>query len=154
MIRSLRRRHATMIVGIALIVPILAVLALAARPVPPIMAAAAATPSTGNWTALGPRGGVHAFVESESGREWLHLVRDEEFVSPDVLVYWSPEPPATDEPFPSGAVLLGALGDPGAHTFNLPARDVGGVLLLYSLAHQSVVAATPLNQIRRLDHDR
>lgn len=154
MIRSLRRRHAKLILGIAAIVPIVVLLALAARPTPPIMASSAPRPAVGSWTALGPNDGLHALVESVGTQEWLHLARDEKLVAPDVLVYWSPEAPVDKEPFPSSAVLLGALGDTGAQTFDLPASDVSGVLLLYSLAHQSTIATTPMTRIRRLDHER
>ena len=118
------------------------------------MAAATPPPSIESWTVLGPNDSLHALIESEGGQEWLHLARDEGFVAPDVLVYWSPEGMGDDEPFPSSAVLLGALGDLGAQSFNLPARDVSGVLLLYSLAHQSIVTSAPVTQIRRLDHAR
>ena len=154
MIRSLRRRHARIVLCVAAIVPLVVLWALVARPTPPIMALAAPPPATESWTALGPNDSLRALIESDGAQEWLHLARDETLVAPDVLVYWSPEAPARDERFPSSAVLLGALGDPGAQTFNLPVRDVNGVLFLYSLAHQSSIATTPLAQIRRLDHER
>jgi hypothetical protein len=150
-IRELRRRHTSLIVGVALTVPLLVVLALTMRPTPPVMAAAGSAPSTDSWTALGPKNGVRALVESQGGREWLHLVRDDSFVEPDVLVYWSPESFPDDEPMPPSTVLLGALGDPGAHTFNLPAREVSGILMLYSLPHRTTVGAMPVGQIRRLE---
>ena len=154
MIRSLRRRHAGLVLGVAVIVPSVVLLALAARPSPPIMASLASPPATGSWTIVDSDGGLRALIEASGGREWLHLARDTTLVAPDVLVYWSPEPASGDEPFPPGAVLLGALGDPGTHTFNLPAREVSGVMLLYSLAHRSSVASLPLDRIRRFDRER
>lgn len=154
MIARLRRRHASLIGSVTIVVPVLVVLALALRPEAPIMVTAGTVPATDEWTPLDPGESLHALLESEGNREWLHLVREGAFVAPDVLVYWSSERIAADEPFPVSAVLLGALEGVGAQTLNLPARDVSGVLTLYSLGHQAIVATTPVSSIRRLDRDR
>lgn len=154
MIRSLRRRHGVLILGVAAVVPVLVIAALAVRPTAPIMPAISGPPATDSWTTLDSDRGLHALIESEGSREWLHLVRSPSLVTPDALVYWSPTAPSRDEPFPADAVLLGELGDTGRHVFDLPIRDVPGLLVVYSLAHQSAVTATPFTQIRRLDRKR
>jgi len=62
------------------------------------------------------------------------------FVKPDLLVYWSGSPPITDK-LPSDAILLGAFT---ASALPLPAdaanRD--GLLILFSLADQEIIAAS------------
>jgi hypothetical protein len=65
--------------------------------------------------------------------------------APDVLVYWSGLS-AADSNLPSGARLLGTF-EP-ARAIVLP-RDLqpGGNLILYSLAHQSVVDSAPLESL-------
>ena len=144
-----------MLIGaVTIVIPLLAVLALAWRPTLPIMTATGPALMTDRWTSIEESGRVRALVESEVGREWLHLARDERFVAPDVLVYWSSERIDPDGPFPTNAVLLGALGGPGVQTLNLPARDVSGVLTLYSLGHGAILGSTPLSGVRRLGSER
>ena len=154
MIRRLRQRHASVLFALAVVVPVIFVAALAVRPELPVMPSASPPLQTESWTALDPGGSLRGLIEVRGHNEWLHLVRDERLVAPDALVYWSSEVPGDDAPFPPAAVLLGALGDTGSHTYALPARDVTGNLLVYSLAHRSVIAAAPLAQIQRTGTNR
>jgi len=61
---------------------------------------------------------------------------------PSALVYWCASEPIDGE-LPSDAVLLGALGERERH-FRLPARDVRGEIVVFSLALGEIVAVLPL----------
>lgn len=153
MIRALRQRHARIIGILAVVVPLLFLMALAARPNWPTQQVSGTAPSSGGWTAFGSEDSVRALIESKGVRDWLHLARDETLARPDVLVYWAEEAPAKDAPFPIDAVLLGPLGDTGTVTFDLPARSTAGTLLLYSLGHREIVAMQPISAVRHITHD-
>jgi hypothetical protein len=140
-----------MIVGVAAVVPLVTVLALFGRPLPPILPTSAPAPDTDAWTALDPDERVHALIETDGSQEWLHLMRDGALAAPDILVYWAHVGPAERTSLPDDATLLGALGDTGRHSFDLPLRDTPGTLLLYSLGHRAVLTATPVGRIARLD---
>ena len=154
MIRSLRRRHGAILLGLAAVVPLLAVVALLARPTLPIGPAPIPAPTTDEWTALLSEGRVRALIESDGGREWLHLKRNPALIAPDVLVYWTSAIPRQRGGPGDDAVLLGPLGDAGTHTYDLPLRETPGVVLLYSLGHATVVGSTPVGSIARLDRGR
>ena len=147
MIRALRERHERNLLALAVALPLLFLAALMVRPTWPTQQSPGPPPSIDAWTEVGPGSGARALIERQSTREWLHLARTEALVAPDVLVYWAERAPDLDAPLPDDAVLLGALGDVGTTTFDLPARGVNGALLLYSLGHSSLVATVPMSSI-------
>ncbi len=63
---------------------------------------------------------------------------------PDVLVYWSPQLSGTDS-LPTDALLLGALEN--SRPMHLRDGNPKGFLILYSLAHHSIVDAAPLESV-------
>jgi len=150
LIHALRVRHGRIFVGLAVALPVLFIAALAVRPSWPTQESSGPAPSTETWTVIGNLRGARAMIEKQSTREWLHLARTDHLVAPDVLVYWAEEAPDLDSPLPSDAVLLGAFGDVGTSTFDLPARSIGGTLILYSLGHRSLLAVQPMDTIKRI----
>ena len=154
MIHSLRERHQRTFLGLAVALPLLFIAALAVRPDWPTQESPGPAPAIEAWTVIGALGGARALIEHQSTREWLHLARTDALVAPDVLVYWTEEAPGFEEPLPRDAVLLGALGDVGTSTFDLPARGVGGALVLYSLGHRRVLAVQPMGTIKRTGEGR
>jgi hypothetical protein len=154
LIRALRQRHQRIFLGLAVALPLLFIAALAVRPSWPTQPSPGPAPSTEDWTAIGGLEGGRALIEQQGTQEWLHLVRTDALVAPDVLVYWTDEAPDLDSPLPDDAVLLGALGDVGSSTFDLPARSVSGALVLYSLGHRNLVAVQPMSAIKRIGGGR
>jgi hypothetical protein len=63
---------------------------------------------------------------------------------PDVLVYWAPQLPGSDS-LPTNAVLLGVLEN--SRPLHLRDSNPKGFLILYSLAHHSIVDAAPLESV-------
>ena len=147
MIRALRGHHERIFLALAVALPLLLLAALMVRPSWPTQQSPGPAPSIEAWTEVGPGSGARALIEQQNTREWLHLARTEALVAPDVLVYWAEKAPDLDSPLPDDAVLLGAFGDIGTVTFDLPARGVSGALLLYSLGHSSLVATIPMSSI-------
>jgi hypothetical protein len=64
--------------------------------------------------------------------------------APDPLIYWSRELPGSDW-LPTNAVLLGAFEDD--KPLRLPESNTNGFLILYSLAHQSIVDTASLEGV-------
>jgi len=66
---------------------------------------------------------------------------------PDVLVYLSPAAPAGDS-LPESAQLLGSLAGLGAAQLTLPTTlpSAAPQFILYSLAHQTIVATGPVQE--------
>src|SRR5262249_21292532 len=71
----------------------------------------------------------------------LRLEPPEDLSAPDLLVYWSPELSDVNQ-LPSQAVLLGTLENSKSSQFRKVSPK--GFLILYSLAHQSVVDTASL----------
>lgn len=151
MIAPLRRRHRLLVAWVGAIALAAFVAALAARPPRPLNPGPART-DTSSWAAFGPDGGIRAIRERESGREWVRVARGPRLVSPDLLVYWAPAGGAGAE-LPVGAVLLGPLGDPGVRHYELPASDTPGVILIFSLGHDRLVATQPLGSVGLIDRN-
>jgi hypothetical protein len=149
MIRSLRRRHRLLITLLAVVVPAVFVLALAARPtmprvaelpgaVPPFPSPA---PVAGQWDGLfEPLPVTLRLLEGTAGR-WVELVARRPLAEPDPLLYWSSGGAVVGAALPGDAVLLGRLGD---GPLALPAEAEVGEMVIYSLAHYEVAAAAPL----------
>ncbi len=127
MIQPLRRLHRFTLIGLAILLPVAFISGLASR-----------RPA--------PRenpGFRHSRSAASQLSELLQPFKDH--LSPDALVYWSPTASA-GEALPPEAQLLGALhGDlnPGAPP------PSNGYLVLYSLAHQEVVAQLVLDNAAR-----
>ena len=160
MIAPLRRRHRLMTMALAIAVPVLYVVALAARPDEPV------TPQLPAALAPAPAGEVdNDFGElfsdppivvrsrTDGSRQrragvppkwWLELEPRAPLARPEVLVYWS-KSPATDR-LPEDAWLIGGLAGDRVRAFELPLEAMGlaGYLVLYSLGHQEVVASAEL----------
>ena len=159
MIAPLRRRHRWTTAVLAVAVPVLYVVALAARPDEPVVVSLPP-----EWSPA-PAGKVEAdlglLIEdppvvvrargdgSSDVKSWgLELEPIEPIARPKMLVYWSASPPTAGR-LPEAATLLGGLAGRHARTFELPvaARGHAGTLVLYSLGHQEIVASAPLPAI-------
>lgn len=152
MIAPLRRRHRWMIGTLLLTVPVLLVVALRAR-APRYYVESL----PGEMVDEGFEGGRVFDVFGElgvrvrgieaAGGALLELAPAAPLAQPDVLVYWSPEDSGSGAGL-AEAILLGALGDRTRSYFLPPeGATVDGRLVLYSLAHQEVVASGPLPAI-------
>lgn len=157
MISPLRKRHRTIISVLMVIVPVLFVGALLVRPEIPVMET---TPDLHVTDTL-----VYEQVLFEADDLWgekaittrlkgdqtpaLHLAIELEPETPlnlaDPLVYWDPSGATTGQ-LPASAYLLGPMPGTGSRQFSLPdtARFINGRLLLYSLAHQELIASATL----------
>ncbi|MDF1800075.1 MAG: hypothetical protein P1V81_12930 [Planctomycetota bacterium] len=154
---SLRRRHRGVVLGLALVLPLGFVAAVAARPVPPgplleaRIDAAVGALLVGKGELEGVRI-LHGLEATERGLE-LRLQALDELDTPDVLAYWCP---ADGQGLAAGAYLLGGLHGLDAWRYVLPARaarpseqgtEVAGRLVLYSLAHAQVVLEAELRGV-------
>ena len=147
MIAPLRRRHRLMITFLALTVPALVVLAISQRPGRDLQRLGAPPPPP---TLPAHQEITELFTQPPtSGRLWqegaqaiLHVRSTAAPRLPDLLLYWSPTPPAAG--LPADAVLLAPLPSQGDRVMPLPRATAGGYLLLYSLAHQTVAEKTEL----------
>lgn len=95
------------------------------------------------WT----RHTIHtAFLRNTSDPPAVQVVLEplDDLSLPDLLVYWSPELSGSDR-LPTNALLLGALRN--GKPLQFQESNVKGFLILYSLAHQSVVDAVPLESV-------
>jgi len=148
-ILPLRRRHRVASVGLAVALPVLFAAALAVRRpvpaiarlpfavVPPRLAGSSRVHDTGTGLALRLTFPVTA-PGARAGRVALELLRDPR--TPDLLAYWSPAAGSVgDSSLPDDARLLGAIVGRGPTVFELPEPAAGGHLVLYSLAHRTLV---------------
>jgi hypothetical protein len=85
---------------------------------------------------------LHDTSDSTSVQLFLESLGD--LSVPDVLVYWAPQLSGTDS-LPTDAVLLGALEN--SRPLHLRDNNPKGFLILYSLAHHSIVDAAPLESV-------
>ena len=143
MIQPLRTCHRRTFVVLAVVLPALFVAGLAARRQAAEPQAAAPDAYTlvssdaGHWHQRHIK--INVFTNTiQPGARWVQLVPQEELREPDALVYWSDAQPSGAN-LPAKARLLGAL-DPTAR-YALP-ENAEGFLIVYSLAHQTVVDAT------------
>ncbi len=153
MIASARRRHWGMTIGLMLLVPPIALVALSKRPpvptleaLPPALEPARAT-SSGTWTAPLPFPDLAVQVRVSEDR-WLALEATSPLVAPDPLVYWTAGQRSFrgGDGLPTDATFLGAW-DGRDGVFRLPDSDGSkpeGTIWLYSLGHQRVLGARAL----------
>jgi hypothetical protein len=149
MIRPLRQCHRRLFAVIGVLLPVAFVVGVAARkPVP----SAATLPgdlaaSTGHfiltdgqlWN-LFQRASIRVRLLNQPGtpRRAIRLFARQDFVKPDLLVYWLPGRPAVTNRLPANATLLGSFSTPA---LELPpeAAKTEGTLILFSLADQEIV---------------
>lgn len=142
MIAPLRRRHLVWTTVLAVVVPVLFLYGLGARqPVPandalPI-AAPVGIPEGAQVLAFGDMP-IDGHLWSAAGGSRVQVAWRAVPVAPDVLLYWSAGDDGGDA-LPADATFVGAV-DGRAHALPSP----GGALVLYSLAHRTVVARTVL----------
>jgi hypothetical protein len=148
-IRPLRRRHLAAWIAIALLVPIGVSIALAARTAVPRSSVRIAAESSQAWKTQWARESFFAgqplsiALQHVPGGEWgLRVTPTAPLVQPDLLMYWVHED-AVD--LDSSARLIGAVTENGDGPLPIDAELLtgGGDLLLYSLAHASIVARAP-----------
>ena len=144
MIQPLRTVHRFGFVALAFVLPAVIVAGLAARrprlasgsPPAQLPASAQLVRKSG---ALWPKHAMRTEFYSDSDRPGeidVVLIAAEELNEPDLLLYWSMDPPLGDS-LPAGARLVGPFiaGKP----FALPLSVSGsGYLVLFSLPHQTV----------------
>jgi len=166
MILSLRRRHRVMMLSLALILPIAFVAALVVRqPIPttqdlPINS----TPlSSEDWRLCFEKDNLWSrwpslsrpalpittrlYANRQSGTQLaMELQPRENLKTPDILVYCHPAFSAGGGQLPERAQLLGTLAGTETRRFILPvaASEQETLIILYSLAHQKIIAETQL----------
>jgi hypothetical protein len=129
MTRSLRRAHRRAAAGLALALPPLLALALAAR------SPQASAPES--RAALGL-----ALGRAADGTRTIELDTRGAPVIPDGLAYFSAHSPAADT-VPSDAILLGEIPSDAVRSYPLPGRAAGQVIV-FSLGWDRVVASAPV----------
>ncbi len=148
-----------MTAALAVALPVLYVVALAARPDEPVtdpLPAALAGAMPGDVDndfgelisdpAIVVRSRTDSSRQRRAGvtpRWWIELTPRSALARPEVLVYWSRS--SATGTLSEDAWWLGSLGD-RTRAFELPEEALGvtGSLVLYSLGHQEVVASTRL----------
>ena len=152
MIQPLRTVHRHGFVALAFALPMVIVAGIAARrPRPPSGGPAVQLPGSAhlvNSGTLWPKQAIRTEFYSYSSRPGeidVVLIPAEELNEPDLLLYWSVDPPSGDF-IPAGARLLGHFiaGKP----FVLPLSvDRSGYLFLFSLPHQTVFETAKVEKL-------
>lgn len=157
MIRPLRNRHRRMMTLLAIVTPLIFALGILARK-PLAVTGQAAVIESGkslpnmiiNTSDLWPGTDIHTRIYGDNhppSRFMLALHPQTYLQHPDILVYWHNRPPANTDALPEGAYLLGTLSGTHEQTYNFSADIVSpnaGSVILYSLAHQSIVAVAEI----------
>ena len=154
MIQPLRTAHRFAFVALACVLPAVIVAGLAARSPrlasgsPPGQLPASAQLIRKSET-LWPRHAIRTEFYSDSDRPGeidVVLTAAEELSEPDLLLYWSVDPPSGDS-LPAGARLVGPLV--ARKFFVLPLSVSGsGYLVLFSLPHQTVFDTAKVEKLR------
>ena len=144
MIQPLRTVHRLAFVALAFVLPVVIVAGIAARRPrlpsgsPPVQLPGSAHRGTKSGT-LWPKHAMRTEFYSDSNRPGeidVVLIPAEELNEPDLLLYWSVNPPSGDS-LPAGARLVGPFI--AGTAFVLPLNsDRSGYLVLFSLPHQTV----------------
>lgn len=155
MIRPLRSRHRTMMVGLAIVVPILFVAGLSVRQATPVMdlphpGARPTEPATPLGTQAGNLldGGVVSvrwFAQGSTTRLRIELA--EAASLPEVLVYWTLDRTEGLDVLPHGSRLIGSLHGNMTGLLDLPVEvssDSPGRLVFYILSRASVLGSLEL----------
>jgi hypothetical protein len=150
MIRPLRKHHCRIVIALALFLPVAFTVGIAARKPIPVTSQlpsslAIATPPFENveWQRadLFAKSAIQVRLlreHSGAGKFAVALSAAEDFVRPDLLVYWSAGNPDVTNALPDNAVLLGTFNSP---QLSLPAaaETIEGTLVLFSLADNEIV---------------
>lgn len=146
MIAPLRLRHRRVVTLLAFAVPALVLVAVGQRPDYDVQrhAHGASAPQTTGAMALDlfDSPPVQGHLRHEGTGAVLQVQTTAAPTRPDLLLYWSPDSPG--DQLPANSVLLGALPSHALRLYNLPRTTAGGFVSLYSLAHQELVASSPL----------
>jgi hypothetical protein len=153
-IRRLRQVHRVVFVFLALTIPVVMTRALASRPAEagpaaPVGGLEGIDPSTLSRTWLTTAGPIRFRLEppqAAAGPATLLLAPDGILRAPDLLLYWTPRSGPISA-IVDGDTLLGRLTGTTPVSVRLPPEAAAGegTVVLFSLAHQSVVAALPLD---------
>jgi hypothetical protein len=149
MIRPLRQRHCRIFLALGIFLPVAFVVGIAARkPLPEVnslpneIAPATASFAAEVWSRadLFPQSPVRIRLRRAqigTGKFAVTLSAVNDFVKPDLLVYWLAGNPNVTNALPDNAILLGAFNAP---QLLLPAaaEKTGGLLVLYSLADNEI----------------
>ena len=144
MIQPLRTEHRLAFLALAFALPVVIVVGLAARRprlasgAPPVQLPASAR-LIGKSETLWPKHAMRTEFYTDSDRPGeieVLLIGAEELNQPDLLLYWSVDPPSGDS-LPAAARLMGPFIT--EKPFALPPSLSGsGYFVLFSLAHQTV----------------
>ncbi len=151
MTRSLRQRHRRIFTALAVLLPVVFAVGIAARKtVPPV---GATTPDLAlsrvpfgseQWRRedLFPKTRIQVGLFRETadqGRFVISLAVAKDFARPDLLVYWAVGRPVATNALPANAILLGACAP--SVKLPLPAASftTEGALIIYNLAENEVV---------------
>jgi hypothetical protein len=155
MIRSLRQRHRVMLITLATIVPTGFAAGLLSRREIPIQATigaeltARAAPEVEVWARNDLWSGYNLDTRlvrtgDVPSRFAIEISSKSQIVRPDVLVYWAPREVPVQGGVPDEAILLGKFDS--VHPLPLPLPEeavrLTGVVILYSLADQEIVATS------------
>jgi hypothetical protein len=151
MIQPLRTVHRRASMALALVLP--TVLAVGLRARRPLIHAESKTrnsearQSSRQSDHLWAKHAIHSvFLRDTSDPTVVQVVLEplDDISAPDLLVYWCPELSSKHD-LPTHAVLLGAFEK--SKPLYLQESNARGFLILYSLAHQSVVDAASLESV-------
>jgi len=158
MILSLRRRHRVMMLSLAIILPIAFVIGIVVRqPIPAMQdLPVSSTPlSSEDWQLCFEKDDLWAdllittrlYANRQSNTQLaMELQPRENLKTPDVLVYCHSAFSTSSDQLPESAQLLGTLSGTENRWFILPAAasEYEMSIILYSLAHQKMIAETKL----------
>jgi len=151
MIQSLRSAHRRAWLTLAFILPTVLVVGLTVRR--PLLHADSKSHKSKTWQPirqsdqLWKKHAIHSvFLRDTSDPTTVQVVLEplDDFPAPDLLVYWSRDLSGSDQ-LPIEAVLLGAFED--GKPLQLQESNPRGFLILYSLAHQSIVDSASLESL-------
>jgi len=147
MILYLRQRHGHVFTILGVLLPLAFVFGIAARcTVPPVATLPMELAATQSFVATAEeldgvfeQSPVRIRLWREQGTERFAVgfTAANDFLIPDLLVYWSAARVTTNDTLPADAMLLGAFG---AGPLLLPAEASAsdGILILFSLANQEI----------------
>jgi hypothetical protein len=148
MIRPLRQRHHLTMIVLGIFLPVAFAVGIVARKPAPVMAGLPATLALAapkSAALVWERSGLFTKApvqvrlwreQKDAGPFALSLAAPQEFLKPDLLVYWIPANTSVTDALPANAILLGAFAAPA---LPVPEEATNGSLILYSLANNEIV---------------
>jgi len=153
-IRGRRRLHQGVFAALAVVIPSFLIIGILLRPqVPPVAdvdralwrQAGFPSPRTGALRVVDA--GTHEFDVQTTVKDKASLIIRPRTVilKPDLAVYWTPQSGASLK-LAGDALLIGGLSGTSQRELTLPpaASQGNGTVIIYSVAHQEVVAGFPL----------